>query len=43
MKVEINGELIAPEGMTHEELLDLLFSELKSKGVHFRGETKQGN
>lgn len=40
MKVEIKGELELPEGMTHQELLELLFNELKVKNVHFKGNTK---
>lgn len=40
LKVEIKGELVLPEGMTHQELLEVLFEELKIKRVHFKGETK---
>lgn len=40
MKVEITGELNVPEGMTHQELLEILYQELKSKNVHFKGNTK---
>lgn len=41
LKVGIIGELELPEGMTHQELVEVIFEELKEKrSIHFSGKTK---
>ncbi|MED3550157.1 hypothetical protein [Cytobacillus praedii] len=36
----ISGKLIAPENLTHEEMINILFELHKSKGLFFIGETR---
>jgi hypothetical protein len=41
MKVfDITGKLHVKDDLTHQELLEQLYIELKKLGIHFVGETK---